>query len=491
MKYDHLISITFHNTYTYSYGKFNIFVLIATGGCLMSVIMETMGMMFINPVAECDLHLSVTMKGYLSAANFLGVVTSSHLWGFLGDTYGRRTIVIISMVSSFTVTLISSIAPFDWMLILLRFINGLLIGGASAVVYAYSGEFHDDNYRPKVISWMSSFVAIGNMIIPTLAWIVLPGQWSFKIPLIDVLFKPWRLLIITYGLPTIIFAACIFSLPESPKYLLTKGKETEALLILRKMYTINSGKSSAEFPVIRLILDEDINFTDNRGFLKLIWEQTCLLFNKRFVIVTFMVCTLQFGVFMATSGFYMWYPEIMNRIATYERENRAERSTICGAINYNSILRNSVNETLEPTCKEDIQPEVFTVGILMGAFFTVTYLTIGSLINIVGKKNFLLLLFVISASSGLAAQYLSGSAIIKIFMVIDLYPTHIRAMALAVSLMVGRFGAVSGSHVSGLIFYGICNFSYPIFAAFHIVLIVLVLLLPISTKITKMIEPII
>ncbi|KAB0800236.1 hypothetical protein PPYR_05976 [Photinus pyralis] len=354
---------------------------------------------------------------------------------------------------------------------------------------------------------MSSFTSIAMMVIPGLAWLIIASEWSFEVPLIGVLFKPWRLLQIAYGLPSIIFAACIFLLPESPKYLLANGKETEALLILRKMYTLNTGKSSVEFPVIRLLLDEDIaDVKNNKGFFRPLFKQTCSLFSKQFAIKTFAICILQFGVVLVTFGFYLWYPEVMNHMRVFERENIGEKSSICRAIKYQSVHKHSTNETVASTCKEEMKPEAFTVSFLMGAFFTVTYLTIGSLINIVGKKNVLLLLFVTSALSGLTAQCLSGSTIVDIFMgcallssiggsviiaiVVDLYPTHIRAMALAVSLMFGELGAVCGMHLSGLIFYDLCNFAYPIFAAFHIVVIVLVLLLLTSANIPKMIEPI-
>lgn len=92
----------------------------------MSVIMETMGMMFVIPAAECDLELTLTMKGYLSSASFLGVVLGSHIWGFFADTRGRKNVVLVSMGISFLITLISSIVPQNWLFILLRFMNGLL-----------------------------------------------------------------------------------------------------------------------------------------------------------------------------------------------------------------------------------------------------------------------------------------------------------------------------------------------------------------------------
>lgn len=92
----------------------------------MAVIMETMGMMFVIPAAVCDLELDLTAKGLLASSSFLGVVSSSHLWGFLADTRGRRNILLISMVLGFLTSLFSSIAPNAWLFILIRYFNGFL-----------------------------------------------------------------------------------------------------------------------------------------------------------------------------------------------------------------------------------------------------------------------------------------------------------------------------------------------------------------------------
>lgn len=92
----------------------------------MCVIIETMGMMFVIPAAQCDLNLDLQQKAILSAISFLGVVVSSHLWGFLADTRGRKNVLLISMIASFITTLIASFIPQSWLFILMRFINGFL-----------------------------------------------------------------------------------------------------------------------------------------------------------------------------------------------------------------------------------------------------------------------------------------------------------------------------------------------------------------------------
>lgn len=88
------------------------------------------------------------------------------------------------------------------------------------------------------------------------------------------------------------------------------------------------------------------------------------------------------------------------------------------------------------------------------------------------------------ALSGITAQHVTGytsiQVLIGIFLmggaaigvvnaiVVDLFPTEIRAMALALSLMCGRLGAVTGSNVIGPIIYKACNFTFFATALDHL-----------------------
>lgn len=173
------------------------------------------------------------------------------------------------------------------------------MSGSSAVVYAYVGEFHDNIYRPKVVSWLATFVALGNMMIPGLAWGILPLAINLEIPFLGIIYRSWRLLILCYGSPAIIAAICISILPESPKYLLTQGLKTDALDILKRMYKINTGKSEDDFPVSEIIWDEIGTDTDNSkdSILTAMWKQTVPLLKPPFTLKMLMVSLLQFGTF--------------------------------------------------------------------------------------------------------------------------------------------------------------------------------------------------
>ncbi|KAK9738348.1 Major Facilitator Superfamily [Popillia japonica] len=483
------------------FGKFNLYVLLIGGGCVMAVIMETMGMMFIIPAAVCDLDLDLTSKGLLASISFLGVVSSSHIWGFLADTRGRRNVLLTSMMLGFLTSVLSSLAPNAWSFILIRYLNGFLIGGASAVVYAYVGEFHNNLNRPKVVSWIATFVALGNVMLPALSWIILPLDFKLDLHL-GYEFKSWRLLVIAIGSPSLLFSIGLYYLPESPKCLLSLGKFDEGLQALKKMYACNTGNDTESFPVSAIIWEEERKVDEYKksGILKSIIQQTVPLFKFPYLTKTFMVCLLQFGTFASSSGLFMWYPEILNNIEQYSSD-----VGICEALGNHNYSSQDEIRLESVTCADSIDNAVYESSLIIGGTLALLYMVIGSIITIVGGKNLLLLFFTVTSACGIAAQLTQGSLLIKILMgvflmasscvgiintvVVELYPTHLRGMALAISLMAGRFGAVTGSYITGQLIYKLCDFTFYIFGLDHLILIITTILLPTSPLAKKLIEP--
>ncbi|KAK4881439.1 hypothetical protein RN001_004758 [Aquatica leii] len=472
------------------FGKFNLFLVFVGGGCLMCIIIESMGAMFVIPAADCDFKLTVSLKGFILAASFLGIALTSHFWGFLADMYGRRIIILISMSLTFVVSVVSAFSINGWTFLVLKFLSGLFLSGTCSVLFTYVGELHSDFYRPIVMSWVVMFVAFGNTIMPGLAWLILPLEFSIKIPVINVLFKSWRLLALLYTVLTLLFTILIFY------------REEEARLVLTKIYTCNRGRLCNQLIVKKLILNEDfMRSIKSARFLSLMWSQTVQLYQMPYLIKTLLVDALQFGIFMASTGFYMWYPEIMNNISKFEIQNPDKKGTICRALKYHFDNNGvSTNDTLN-SCSNTIRSDVFTVNLILGAFLVSLYFSIGCLVGYLGKRKCLLLLFLISILSSIPAQYLSGSTSIKVSMAlalasytsiglinavtVDLYPTQVRGMGVAMSLMFGRFGAVMGVHISGRLFYYMCTFSYIIYAVFHIVLITIVHFLTTKLEVSK------
>lgn len=93
---------------------------------LLGVMLETCGISYVLAVSECDLNLTTSRKGVLGAVSFVGIICSSHLWGFLADTKGRRYVIQFTLFMAFLSSICASFVQNFYLFATLRFLNGFL-----------------------------------------------------------------------------------------------------------------------------------------------------------------------------------------------------------------------------------------------------------------------------------------------------------------------------------------------------------------------------
>uniref|UniRef100_T1GZI3 Major facilitator superfamily (MFS) profile domain-containing protein n=1 Tax=Megaselia scalaris TaxID=36166 RepID=T1GZI3_MEGSC len=136
------------------FGKFNYILITISGFILLNVVLELLAISYVLPIlAKCDLMLTVLQSGFLGGVGVLGITLTSHLWGYLADTIGRRKIIAPTLLLAFGFTLISSFSTNFWCLLIARFCNGCLVSASSATIYAFLGEFHSEGHRSKAVMW--------------------------------------------------------------------------------------------------------------------------------------------------------------------------------------------------------------------------------------------------------------------------------------------------------------------------------------------------
>lgn len=108
------------------FGSVQIQLIVIGALVLLTALNETLGTSFLLPASQCDLGLSTSDKGFLSGMTFLGVAVSSYLWGFLGDTRGRRFVILNCLVFSSLFSISSSFVKSFPMFVFCRFMVGVL-----------------------------------------------------------------------------------------------------------------------------------------------------------------------------------------------------------------------------------------------------------------------------------------------------------------------------------------------------------------------------
>lgn len=490
------------------FGRTTLHIFIASSIVIMAVLNETMGISIVIPAAQCDLNLSPTDKGILTGVSFAGIIVSSHFWGYMADTKGRRRTLIVSLLLTAICALVSGLSINYTMMVVMRFMVGVFISAPSATIFAYLGEFFKTANRTLIITYASVAVGLSAVFTATTGWYVLSFHWTIDLPGVDLVLKPWRVLFFVYTLPTLVGAFWLMALPESPKFYLSRGRESEAFAILLRLYLENHPNAIAsDFDVKHITPEAGQKDRSARQrstgscwhIATSVWNQTVPLFRKPNVANFFICCVVQFGLFVVSAGMGLWFPDIINRLTT----SQVTDVTVCEALNA-SIDRNRNSSTVavahEPipvdaVCNDNINERVFIYAITLGALYTVMYLAMSVLMRKLGRKSLVAFNLFFSGFSGIVLQFVDNTyitmALFCSFLVfagtsisvlngatVSIFPTNVRAMAVCLSLMMGRLGSVFGSNLVGLIMEQNCTLTFYLFASGSIICAILTLFLP-------------
>jgi len=124
------------------------------------------------------------------------------------------------------------------------------VGGSIPIVWSYFGEFQPKRRRGNMLSALAAFWMVGNVTVAAIAWIVIPldlGNDTEDDSQFE--YNSWRIFVLICGLPAALVAFGLLTCPESPKYLLARGRKREALVVLADIYAANTGKPPSDYPV--------------------------------------------------------------------------------------------------------------------------------------------------------------------------------------------------------------------------------------------------
>lgn len=162
---------------------------------------------------------------FLSAA-FVGMFVGALFWGPLADRIGRRGVLLTTVSLGVLFGLGAAIAPSFELVLLLRFLTGFAIGGTLPVDYALLAEFVPTKLRGRYLVLLESFWALGTVAAALLSW------WLFTtLPPTDA----WRWLLGLAAVPGLVSLWIRVSVPESPRFLLLKGRADEARSVLGRV----------------------------------------------------------------------------------------------------------------------------------------------------------------------------------------------------------------------------------------------------------------
>jgi SP family xylose:H+ symportor-like MFS transporter len=184
------------------------------------------------------------IKGFVIASALIGCVIGGASAGFISKSLGRKNGLMIAAVAFF----ISAIGAWKpeafnffgtedaYSFVIYRIIGGIGVGIASMISPMYIAEIAPANVRGKLVSFNQFAIIFGMLLIFFVNYFISRQgneQWLIT--------EGWRWMFFSGVIPAGIFFILLFFVPETPRYLVIKGKDDKALKVLKKI----SGNESA------------------------------------------------------------------------------------------------------------------------------------------------------------------------------------------------------------------------------------------------------
>lgn len=230
--------------------------------------------------------LDPSQLGLLGSIGMLGMALGAGLSGMAADKWGRRTVIMWTLVIYGVSSALSGFAVNFTMLLVLRFCTGFGLGGELPAASTLVSEFSPTRMRGRNVIILESFWAWGWLIAAFVAYLFIPVYG-------------WRMAFFVGGVPALFAAFFRMAVPESPRYLESVGKTSEAedlLMTMEKQANITSQAKADE------------SATDKLAHIKASFLD---LWAKEYIRSTIVLWVIWFGINFGYYGFVLWTPSLL------------------------------------------------------------------------------------------------------------------------------------------------------------------------------------
>jgi SP family xylose:H+ symportor-like MFS transporter len=173
-------------------------------------------------------ELSSFALGFTVASAIIGTVIGAIFAGKPADKFGRRnTLFILALL--YLISALGSALAWDWYSFLtFRLIGGLGVGASSVVAPMYIAEISPASIRGRLVA-LTQFNIVFGMLIAYFS--------NYFISTFDLGMMDWRWMLGVEAIPAAIFFMLLFTIPFSPRWLISQGRTDEAIAVLKKVGT--------------------------------------------------------------------------------------------------------------------------------------------------------------------------------------------------------------------------------------------------------------
>lgn len=266
-------------------GRFHYKLLLVTGLGWLFDSMDTGLIAFILPVLAKEWGLAPGQMGLIGSIGLIGMALGAVISGTVADRIGRKKVFTITVLLYSTASAFCALSWNYQSLLVFRFLVGFGLGGELPVAATLVSEYAPSRVRGRFIVLLESFWGLG--------WIVAACIAYFFIPVYG-----WRMAFLIGALPALYVCLIRLHMPESVRYLLTRGRVDEArqiVLSLEKQLHVPSALFTGETETVPVVA---------KASFRELWK-------KPFMSRTIMLWLVWFGINFSYYGIFMWLPSLV------------------------------------------------------------------------------------------------------------------------------------------------------------------------------------
>jgi putative MFS transporter len=374
---------------------------------------------FLLPSVKAEWGLSAAQLGVIGSATPFGFLFGAVIAGVLGDRIGRRNVMLYALVFYCVFTLGAAAAPNYAVFVGARVLAGLGTGAESAIIAPFLAEFVPPARRGWFLGALAGFFSFG------FVGAALIGR--FVIPLSDA---GWRWAQVVTAVPVLMVLWWRRSLPESPRYLLLRGRTAEAEQVVADFERRAEASLGTALPPVptSVAATEPIGAAVPSGRAGLLAAVT-FMWSRAMARRTAVVWVLWFVITFSYYGFFSWIPTLLI--------NRGLTVTTSFSFSIIIYLAQVPGYFSAAWCNEKLDRRrtiaIYLVGSAISAFLLSQSDTS----------------FTIVASGALLSFFLNGVYAGLYAYTPEVFPTWVRTTATGMSSAFGRIGSITAPAIIG------------------------------------------
>jgi sugar porter (SP) family MFS transporter len=235
---------------------------------------------------KAEYGLNSTVVGFVVSSALLGCAVGAWFAGPLADRFGRIKVMVVASILFVISAFGSGLAFSAWDLTLWRVIGGLAIGAASVIAPAYIAEISPADLRGRLGSLQQLAIVLGIFaaLLADYVLVQVAGGSRKDVPWGG---PAWRWMFITAAVPAIAYGLLALLIPESPRYLVKKGRIDDAKEVFTRVVQVADPEAKIREIKHTIAKDHPVRLSDLRGRLlglqPIVWVGILLSVFQQFV----------------------------------------------------------------------------------------------------------------------------------------------------------------------------------------------------------------